>query len=237
MSSRPGPLAAVSLLLLPALAFGAAPTPREWRFIASAADIRVTVRDIPRGAKPAHDLFVATLHGRKPLNHLRFTNAPVAVHFLMPTAQPSDGIFLLRKTGEPDERVLVVTSKGVIRDLPAGEVYAIKKLHLLVIVTADQGHPTTSLAVVDLGTGKIELDIKNASRPREYLEPGKRYRLWLSDSELLIEPQDGAAGSSWLRISIDGKQLEHTPPPDADSRSFLTTVSRLRWTRLKAAGN
>ncbi len=228
------PLAFV-LLFLPALAFGA--SPHEWRFIASDSDIRITVDDIAKTrngkAGVVHDLFVATFRGKKPLNHMRFTSAPMQAHFLMPTAQPSDSIFLLRKAGVPDERVLVVTSKGLIRDLPAGEVYAVKKLHLLVIITADATHASTSLTVLDLANGKLELDVKNASRPREYLEPGKHYRLWLSDSELLIEPTDLAAGASWLRISIDGKQLEHSPPPDADSRSFLTSISRVHWTRLK----
>ena len=216
-----------------------AASPREWRFIASGSDIRVTVHDIPKPQKNketgAHDLFIVTQHGKKPLGHLRFTNVPASAHMLMPAGeQPSDTIFLLRKAGIPDERALVVTSKGVIHDFPISEAYAVKKLHLLLLITSDKKHETTSLTVLDLSTGKIELEIKNASRPREFLETGKHYRPWLSDSEMLIEPTDSAPGTSWLRISIDGKQLEHVPPPEAESRSFLTSVPRLHWSKLRA---
>lgn len=102
--------------------------------------------------------------------------------FSLPNKQPRKDLFLIVKEGDYDDRLLIVTQKGELLDLPFGNVSADAKT--LYSLRTDDEAEKTAYGTIDLKTMKAETgdqppqDIVEKARKARPLFKGLFYQNW-----------------------------------------------------------
>jgi hypothetical protein len=103
--------------------------------------------------------------------------------FFLPRSQPRRDLFFVTKLGDYDGRLLVITKKGHVLNLPMGDTYADDSFLYAVRQSETEGH---AYAIVDLKHMKlikesnaIPLEIKSKIKKLKPIFPGLFYQSWL----------------------------------------------------------
>ena len=199
--------------------------------------VELKIREIPKKARagnpaagdkptPRRDFFIATEKDGRPVQHVRFTNVERSTQLLIPSDQPLEGYFLLRRQGGGNSRVLLIAQDGRIINVAGGDLWAAPEQDQLVVIKTDPAEPPPQLAVVELGSGKLRLELKNATEPRILLERGRGYRLWKTDAGTFVEPTSPGDEKVAL-VAIDGKSVSLAVPLGAEARAAARKLTRL----------